>query len=261
MLVCRDAVRGERARRAAAAVAAEEPELFLADLASLNSVRRAAAEAAARWPAIHVLVNNAGVSVKHRAVTADGAELTFAVNHLAPFLLTHLLLPLLLAGAPSRIVNVTSRLERWGRIRLDDLQSQRRYGRTRAYSQSKLANVLFTYELAERLRGTGVTVNCIHPGFVATELMRDLPRWVRRVYEPFLSTPERGARGVVHLATAPELEGVTGRYFERDGVERRSSRQSYDAALRAELWRVSEKLTGLDRATPTNPDTARQTGA
>lgn len=248
VMLCRDAERGERARRDVAAEAQHAPELVIADLASLDAVRQGAAEIARRWPAIHVLINNAGVSLARRAVSVDGFEMTLAVNHLAPFLLTQLLLPQLLAAPPARIVNVTSRLERAGRIHFDDLQCERRYSRTRAYNQSKLANVLFTYELADRLRGTGVTVNCIHPGFVATELMRDLPRWVRRLYEPFIATPEEGARGVVHLACAAELEGVTGCYFERDGVERASSARSHDAELRARLWRVSEELARLGHA-------------
>jgi NAD(P)-dependent dehydrogenase (short-subunit alcohol dehydrogenase family) len=138
---------------------------------------------------------------------------------------------------------VTSSFERFGRMRFDDLQSARRYNAVRAYTQSKLATVLFTYELAERLAGTGVTVNCVHPGLVATDLMRDWPRWVRALYEPFLLTPEEGARAVLRLASAPELSGVTGRYFDR-GRERRSSRPSYDLAARKRLWRVSEELTG-----------------
>ncbi|HVE77554.1 MAG TPA: SDR family NAD(P)-dependent oxidoreductase, partial [Gemmatimonadaceae bacterium] len=200
-----------------------------------------------RHGVVHVLVNNAGVNLVRRSVSADGFEMTLAVNHLAPFLLTKLLLPTLQAGAPSRIVNVTSALERLGRIRWDDLQSQRRYFGVRAYTQSKLATVMFTYELAERLAGTGVTANCVHPGLVATDLMRDLPRWMRAAYEPFLLTPEAGARGVVWLASAPEVAGVSGRYFS-GRREKRSSRRSYDAEARRRLWAVSRELTGCGGA-------------
>lgn len=244
VMLARDAERGTRAREEVwRESGSAEVSLVVCDLASLASVRRAAAEIAARHAALHVLVNNAGVNLARRAVSADGYEMTFAVNHLGPFLLTSLLLPLLRAGAPSRIVNVTSSFERWGRIRWDDLQSSRRYFGIRAYTQSKLATVMFTYELAERLTGTGVTANCVHPGLVATDLMRDLPRWMRAVYEPFLKSPEVGARGVVWLAAAPEVAGVTGRYFA-GGRERPSSRRSYDVEEQRRLWRASEEMTG-----------------
>ena len=216
------------------------------DLGSLTSVRDAATEISHRFEAMHVLVNNAGVNLRRRATSADGHEMTLAVNHLGPFLLTTLLLPLLGAGAPSRIVTVTSRYERWGRIDFDDLELTRRYSAFRAYARSKLANVLFTYELAERLRGSGVTANCVHPGLVATDLMRDLPRWLRALYEPFLLTKEQGARSIVRLASAPELEGVTGQYFERDR-EARSSWRSHDPEIKERLWQVSEQLTGATR--------------
>ncbi len=219
--------------------------LVVVDLGSFASIRAAAAEIARRHAAVHVLVNNAGVNLTRRAVSADGIEMTFAVNHLAPFLLTNLLLPLLRAGAPSRIINVTSKFERAGRIDFDDLQATRRYSAFRAYAQSKLANVLFTYELAERLRGTGVTVNCLHPGLVATDLMRDYPRWLRALWERFLLTLEEGASTAVYLASSPAVSGVTGRYFERGGRERRTSRRSYDGATRERLWRVSAELTGI----------------
>lgn len=211
------------------------------DLGSLASVREATSEVVRRFDAVHVLVNNAGVNLRRRATSADSHEMTFAVNHLGPFLLTALLVPRLRAGAPSRIVTVTSKYERWGRMDFDDLELARRYTAFRAYSRSKLANVLFAYELAERLRGSGVTSNCVHPGLVATDLMRDLPRWLRALYEPFLLTPEQAARFVLRLAVSPELAGVTGRYFERDH-EARSSRQSYEEQLRKRLWEVSENL-------------------
>jgi NAD(P)-dependent dehydrogenase (short-subunit alcohol dehydrogenase family) len=249
VLMCRDA---QRCARAADIVRSEgggaNVSTVALDLASLASVRAAAAELCRRFPAVHVLVNNAGVNLGRRAVSVEGFEMTLAVNHLGPFLLTNLLLPLLEAGAPSRIVTVTSAFERFGRMDasmgVDEIRSGRHYSAFGAYTRSKLANVLFTYELAERLRGTGVTANCVHPGLVATDLMRDWPLWLRRLWEPFLLTPEAGARAVVWAATAPELDRVTGRYFARTR-EARSSRRSRDVELRHRVWRVSEELVGL----------------
>jgi NAD(P)-dependent dehydrogenase (short-subunit alcohol dehydrogenase family) len=221
-----------------------------ADLGSLASVRTAAGEATRRFSAIHVLVNNAGVNLARRRVTPDGFEMTLAVNHLGPFLLTNLLLPLLRAGAPSRIVNVTSWFERFGRLDFDDLHAERRrYRALRAYYQSKLANALFTYELAERLAGTGITVNCVDPGLAATDLLRDRmwwsPRWLQPLWRTFLLSPGRGARAAIHAATAPELAGVTGRCFGSDGQAKRTSRRSRDSAAGKRLWDVSAELTGL----------------
>lgn len=220
----------------------DDVNLIVADLASLVSIRRAARQIAEQHAALHVLVNNAGVRVSRRRESVDGFELTFAVNYLAPFLLTNLLLPLLEAGAPSRIVNVTSSFEQLGRMHFDDLQLSRGYNATRAYTQSKLANALHTYELAERLKGTGVTANCVHPGLVATDLMRDLPRWVRSLWGRIFLTPEQGARAIVRLASAPEMVGVSGQYFSRM-TKTRSSGRSQDAELRKHLWRVSAQLT------------------
>jgi retinol dehydrogenase 12 len=223
---------------------------LVVDLGSLASVRAAAAEVARRFSAIHVLVNNAGVNLTRRAVSPDGFEMTLAVNHLGPFLLTNLLLPLLRAGAPSRVVNVTSWFERLGRIDFDDLHSERkRYGALAAYYQSKLANALFTYELAERVAGTGITVNAVDPGLAATDLLRDRmwwsPRWLQPVWRTFLLSPDRGARAAVHAASAPEVEAVTGRCFGVSGRAKRTSRRSHDPAIRKRLWNTSVELTGL----------------
>jgi retinol dehydrogenase 14 len=250
VMIGRDAVRiaraGDDVRRESG-----NPDVsyLVADLGSLASVRRAAEEAARRFPAIHVLVNNAGVNLARRAISADGIEMTFAVNHVAPFLLTNLLLPLLRAGAPSRVVTVTSWFERFGRIDVDDVRGTgRRYRGLGAYYRSKLANVLFTYELAARLTGTGVTANCVDPGLVATDLLRDRvwwsPRWLQRVWRTILLTPERAARGVIHAASSSELDGVTGCCFGVSGRPRRTSRRSYDVALRERLWHASAELTG-----------------
>jgi NAD(P)-dependent dehydrogenase (short-subunit alcohol dehydrogenase family) len=224
---------------------------LVVDLGSLASVREAADEAARRSPAIHVLVNNAGVNLARRTVSPDGFEMTLAVNHLGPFLLTNLLLPRLRAGAPSRIVNVTSWFERFGRIDFDDLQFERkRYSALRAYYQSKLANALFTYELAERLAGTGITVSCVDPGVVATDLLRDRawwnPRWLQPVWRRLLLSPDQAARGALYVAAAPELTGVSGTCFGVSGRAKRTSRRSHDVAARERLWRMSAALVGLD---------------
>jgi NAD(P)-dependent dehydrogenase (short-subunit alcohol dehydrogenase family) len=197
-------------------------------------------------------VHNAGVNLARRKVSEDGIELTLAVNHLAPFLLTHELLPLLRRGAAeggARVVTVASMFERFGRFDFDDPQGERRWIGPLAYSQSKLANVLFTYELAARLAGSGITVNCVDPGLVATDLMREhvlfRPRWLKAVWGRVLSTPERGARAAVHAASAPELASVTGRCLDRRGRIITTSRRSRTPAMRERLWELSERLTGI----------------
>lgn len=254
VMLARDARLGADARDEVARESGNpRVSLVVADLASLDSVRAAAAAVAARHPAVHVLVNNAGVNLTRRAVSADGIEMTLAVNHLAPFVLTNALLPQLRRGAEddgARVVTVTSEFERFGRVAFGDLQhGARRYVGLLAYTQSKLANVLFTYELAARLAGTGVTANCVYPGLVATDLMRHWPlfrpRWLRALWSTVLLTPEQGARASLHAASAPALAGVTGCCFDRRGRPVRTSRQSYDVAARERLWRASEELTGL----------------
>src|SRR6478736_7514700 len=225
--------------------------ILVADLASFDAIRAGARELAARHPALHVLVHNAGVNPTRRKLSADGIDLTLAVNHLAPFLLTHELLPMLRRAAPekgARIVTVISMFERFGRISFADLQGERRWNGPLAYTQSKLANVLFTYELASRLGGTGITANCVDPGLVATDLMREhvlfRPRWLKAAWTRVLSTPERGARTAIYAASAPELERVTAQCFDRRGRPMRTSRQSQNLATRELLWHVSAELTG-----------------
>ena len=218
------------------------------DLASMRSIRQGAAELTRRWPAIHVLVNNAGVNAKRRAVTVDGRELTLAVNHLAPFLLTSLLAPALVGGAPARVVNVTSVFAHLGRLDLDDLElARRRYDATHAYNRSKLANVMFTLELAERLRSAGVTANCVSPGLVLTDLMRE--HWwmtaptLRGVWRRVLLTPEKAAQRVLYVATSPALDGVTGKLFARSATPARIPRDAQDPDARRRLWELSALLT------------------
>jgi NAD(P)-dependent dehydrogenase (short-subunit alcohol dehydrogenase family) len=246
-LVARDPARGKvTAADIARATGNGRVEVFVADLSSQGSIRELAGSFRRDHDRLHVLVNCAGGFNRDRTVTFDGLELTFALNHLGYFLLTTLLLDVIVASAPARIVNVTSGAQAMGRIQFDDLQGERGYRGQAAYNQSKLANVLFTYELARRVEGKGVTANCVHPGVVRTNFGREnqplLWRLFMPIVTPFMRTPEKGAETVVWLASSAEVEGVTGRYF-RDRTARRSSKQSYDPELAARLWRVSEGLT------------------
>ena len=244
----RDRGRTEGAAREIRAAGGGQVEVFIADLSSQSEVRRLADEALQRLARIDVLVNNVGGYWNTRHVTADGLERTFALNHLAPFLLTSLLLGRLKHSAPARVVTVSSNAQAAGRINFDDLQGERSYSGARAYSQSKLANVLFTYELARRLQGTAVTANALHPGVVRTSFGAEDPSGVQRAFipftRPFMKAPARGAATSVHLASAPQLEQVTGRYFAAS-TPRRSSRRSYDRAAAERLWQVSADLAGL----------------
>ena len=207
----------------------------VADFASLEAVRGMAGEVRTRFPDLDVLVNNAGLYMKSRHLSHDGHEMTFAVNHLAPFLLTNLLLDLLRRNTPARIVNVSSVAHMRARPDLDDLRADRRFDDYNAYAVSKLANVLFTYELAERLRGTGVTANVLHPGVIPTKLLRTGFGGMSGL------TLREGAATSVYLAASPEVEGVSGRYFTACR-EASSSALSRDPELRRELWRISEIL-------------------
>ena len=241
-----------RAEAAAAAIAGEAGgpavDVFVADMSSGAEVRRLADEVLAAYPRLDVLLNNVGGFWAHRHVTADGLEHTFALNHLAPFLLTNLLLDRLMSSAPARIVTVSSGAQSMGKIDFDDLMGERSYSGQRAYSQSKLANVMFTYELARRLEGTGVSATTLHPGVVRTGFGREdsarLMGPVIAILRPFLRSPERGADTAVYLASSPDVEGVSGKYFA-DRKVKRSQASSYDPAITARLWQVSAGLAGL----------------
>jgi retinol dehydrogenase-14 len=244
----RDRGRTEDAAREIHAAGSGQVDVFVADLSSQSQVRRLAGEVLQSLPRIDVLVNNAGGYWNTRHVTADGLERTFALNHLAPFLLTNLLLDRLKHSAPARVVTVSSNVQAIGRIDFEDLQGERSYSGARAYNQSKLANVLFTYELARKLQATLVTANALHPGMVRTSFGAEDPGSVQRLFtpfmRPFMKAPGRGAATSVHLVSAPDLEQVTGRYFA-SSKPRRSSRRSYDQAAAARLWQVSADLAGL----------------
>ncbi len=243
-MVSRSHERGEAARAQVVRESGSAAvDLFPADLSARNEVRRLASEIRERYERLDVLVNNAAVYTRERTLSPDGIELQFAVNHLAPFLLTGLLLDVLERSAPSRVVTVSSEAHRPVKLRWDDLQGERRYRGLRAYGTAKLGNLLFTRELARRTAGTGVAANAVHPGVVGTELL--FGGWAPlRLLKRFMRTPEQGARVVVRLASAPELEGVTGRYFREEGEIRPSAAALDDEAARR-LWRVSEELTGL----------------
>jgi len=223
------------------------PEVVEADLSSQAAVHAAAGEIRARHPAVHVLINNAATVPPERLVTVDGLEMQLAVNHLAPFLLTHLLLPALRAGAPSRVITVSSTTHHGALVDFDDFQSERDYESAEVYAVTKLMNVLFSSELARRLHGSGVIANCLHPGAVATKLLADymrVPLVGGVLAHTFGASPEQGADSVVYLAAAPEVAEVSGKYFN-NRREIRSSPASYDEATARRLWEVSERLTGI----------------
>ena len=247
VMVCRNRSRGEGALSEIREKTGGSVELLLADFASLDSVRRLAEEFRKTHGSLQVLVNNAGMVRARRSVTADGFEATFQVNYLSHFLLTRLLLDSLKRGAPSRIVNVSSESHYGGSIPLDDLQLTKGYGVMKAYGQSKLAQVLFTYELSRKLAGTGVTANCLHPGAVATNIWGSAMgpfAFVGKINRLFLASAVKGAETPVYLACSPEVEGVTGKYFD-DKKEKKSSAASYDESLAAKLWEASSAMVGL----------------
>jgi retinol dehydrogenase 12 len=243
--VARDQGRGEAAiAEIRAAAPSADLDLLLCDFASQRAIRALSEQIHAKHDRLHVLVNNAGAIMASRTVTEDGIEATFAVNHLGYFLLTELLLDLLKAGAPSRIVNVASGAHKQGKLDLDDVSSERGYSRIRAYSTSKLANILFTNELARRLEGTNVTANSLHPGAVSTNFGSSSGyfKYLVALVRPFLIDAEKGAETLIHLASSPEVAGVSGEYFYKKKIARRSARAS-DPVMAARLWEVSEELT------------------
>jgi NAD(P)-dependent dehydrogenase (short-subunit alcohol dehydrogenase family) len=242
VLGCRDRARGEAAVGEVVAKSGGRAELLLLDLASLRSVREAAAELKRRHPALSLLVNNAGLWNRQRRLTADGHESTFGVNHLGHYALTLELLDALKAGAPARIVNVSSQAHHAARWDWEDVQREKRWSGVRAYADSKLANVWFTRELARRLP-PGVAVNAVHPGGIATGIFRQAPGPFRGLLDAVLPGPEKGAAPVVRVACDPALEGVSGRYFNRL-KEQPPSAAGQDDVAAARLWELSRTLVG-----------------
>ncbi len=222
-------------------------ELFIADLSSQADIRKLANEIKTKFPKIDVLINNAGGINPKRIVTIDGFELTFAVNHLAYFLFTNLLLENLKAAPKARIVSVASVASNYGKINFKDLNFEKKYYSFKAYAQSKLANIIFTYELANRLKGTNVTANCLHPGMVKTRFATEMNNYFGffwKLINPILITAEKGAETAIWLASSPEVEGISGKYF-KEKKEVKSIRSSYDIATQQRLWAVSESMTNL----------------
>lgn len=252
IMVCRDRSRGEAAKAEIIAASGNASvDLLLADLSSQQAIRQLAQDFKAKYARLHLLINNAGGVFYTRSTSADGLEYSLAFNHLAPFLLTNLLLDTLKASAPARIINVTTRPFRNSYLHFDDLQfEKRRYNGMQAYSESKLGNILFTYELARRLEGTEVTVNCVHPGVFKSNFGQSATgqplmfRLMMPLFRPFMAEADRAAERVLYLATSPEMEGVSGKYIA-DKKEIASPPQSYDREANRQLWEVSSALTGL----------------
>ena len=257
VMVCRDQGRGREAQsEIRATVQKAHPsredtvDLRIADLGVQEEVYHLGETIRADYDRLDVLINNAGVFLDSREETPDGIEATFAINHLAPFLLTHLVLPRLRETAgragEARIVTVSSEAHRGASMNFDDLNGETSYNPLQAYAQSKLANILFTHELSRRLQNEGVVANAVHPGVVNTNIWRG-SGWISRIARLFswlYKRPEEGARGVVYLAASPEVEGVTGQYFKETEVVNPSP-EAYDEKVEARLWKISREMTGL----------------
>ena len=259
VLVCREGAKARAVQAEIIRVSGNKAvELETADLSSQAQIRAVAQSIRGKHKAISALINNAGVAFTSRHLSVDGIEMTFAVNHLAPFLLTNLLLDNLKAGAPSRVVTTTSDLQR--PLRLDDLDRTKSYKSFDVYGETKLANILFTFELARRLAGTRVTANAVAPGFLRTALMRNGTPTVKLMFKIMsvfmMEAPEKGADRIVHATLSPDLAGTSGELFVKNQPAKASA-PAYDTALAAQLWAVSERMTGLVPA-PTTTTEASQ---
>jgi NAD(P)-dependent dehydrogenase (short-subunit alcohol dehydrogenase family) len=256
IMVCRDKGRGlsamDEIRRKSGN---DSVELLIADLSSQVQIRKLAYEYTAKHDKLHVLVNNAGVTVNKRCLTVDALEMTFAVNYLAYFMLTNLLIDVLKSSSPARIVNMASMVYRTVSLDFDNLQGEKSYNKDINYSKSKLADIIFTYELARRLEGTGVTANCVCPGLVSTQLWERSNKLVD-FFKTFIKGPEQGAKIPIYLASSPEIENMTGKYFQTrqhfkyfkiniKGAICETTAETYNREVAVKLWRVSESLTGI----------------
>lgn len=249
IIACRDVEKGKVALdEVAAQTGSKDLHVMQLDLASLKSVRAFAAAFMEKFSRLDVLVENAGVMTQKRQLTADGLEMDLGVNHVGHFVLTELLLPLLKASAPSRVVVVSSSMHTSGKIDFDDLASEKSWG-SGAYPRSKLANMLFVHALAKRLHGTRVVVNGLHPGVISTELARDYAAPIRLIAKWFFKSPEQGARTSLYLATAPEAGEISGKYFV-DSKEKKPSAAALDDALAERLWTATEQLVARSAPAP-----------
>lgn len=243
-LACRDSQKTTTALEQINSVASTEVVNLPVDLANLQSVRDLATAYKAKHQQLDVLINNAGIFPAKQRTTDDGFEMQFGVNHLAHFLLTHLLLDLLKQSAPSRIVTVSSKLHTKGSIDFESFKGNTKYNPQTAYGQSKLANVLFSNELAERLAGSGVTSNCLHPGAVSTDIVRDMPWMIRKLLGLLFIAPDKGAKTTVMLASDPSLTDTTGKYYDQCELTECSALAN-DKALSQKLWQVSAEAVGI----------------
>jgi len=246
VIVCRNKERGEPAlNEIIEKTGNNKVDLFLCDLSSLDSIRNLATEFKSKYQNLHVLINNAGVMLSKRVSSVDGFEMNFAVNHLAPFLLANLLLDTLKKSAPSRIINVASAAHKYGTIDFEDLQGEHKKRRFMGlYGDSKLALMLTSYEFSRRLEGTGVTLNTVHPGVVNTNLGVDRSKPKKGIVRRLFKKPEKGAETSIYLASSPEVEGITGKYFINK-QEQKSSEDSYNETFAKKLWDISIEMVGL----------------
>ncbi|KKN33150.1 hypothetical protein LCGC14_0806730 [marine sediment metagenome] len=247
IMVCRDKERGEKAKKEIIELTNNKNvEVFLCDLSSQEDIRKFVSEFKGKYQTLHVLINNAGVMISKRIISDEGLEMNFAVNHLAPFLLTNLLLDILKKSAPSRIINVSSGLHKRGKIDFEDLQNEnKKTALFKMYGDSKLALMLWSYELSRRLEGTNVTINTVHPGVVNSNLGRHQSKFSQGFGKLFFKKPEKGAETSIYLASSPEVEGITGKYFVKK-VPRQSSKESYNEEYAKRIWDISAKMTGLE---------------
>jgi len=257
VMIVRNRERGEAVKQEILAQnSSAQVDILLADLSSMEEVQRVASEFKSKYNQLHVLINNAGGVFGKRMLSRDGYEMTIALNYFAPFLLTNELLDVLKASAPSRIVNVSSNAHRLGRVEFDNMRGERSFGGMRVYGSSKLMLLAFTYELARRLEGTGVTVNALHPGFVATNFGKsDAGRVTRGFFglvRPFQKTPKEGAETSIYLASSEEIEGVTGKYFV-DSRPAKSSSASTEVGMQKALWLWTVDSLHLESSRCTTP--------
>ncbi len=245
VLLVRDSMKGDLLVEELKALYPEATvDIMHCNLASFASIRGFASKFKSRYNRLDVLINNAGVWETKRNLSEDGIEMNFAVNHLAPFLLTNLLIDVMKSSAPARIINVASEAHKYGSIYFDDPEFEKKYSMVKSYAQSKLANILITKKLSQQLRGSGVTVNCLHPGFVKTRLFEKMPRVITGLLTPFMISAERGSQTTLFLATSPEVGGVSGEYFVKSkSVQPRPEALRQDIADR--LWELSMNYTGL----------------